>query len=135
MSAYLREFVVNSRHPDPRRVWKWGPSSTCCHHFVLIRWIPADPVDPVDPGGSGGSGAVSQIGVSFEAVLQNSPGIWYQGIWYQVPRYLVPGTKVFDTKQYRNKSKQYRNKSRQYRNRSRQYRNKSRQYRIIGSQS
>ena len=42
LGGCLREFVVNSRHPDPRRVWKWGPSSTCCHHFALsrrIRWI------------------------------------------------------------------------------------------------
>ena len=42
-SCSLREFVVNSRHPGPRRVWKVGAGA---------RWrppLPLDPVDPLDP--------------------------------------------------------------------------------------
>ena len=35
----LREFVLNSRHPGPRRVWKVGS---------VARWLPPLPVDPVD---------------------------------------------------------------------------------------
>ena len=33
--ANLREFVTcyNSRHPDPRRVWKGGSWRACSHHF------------------------------------------------------------------------------------------------------
>ncbi len=39
-SASLREFVLNSHHPDPRRAWKGGSEP---------RLLPPDPVDPVDP--------------------------------------------------------------------------------------
>ena len=36
----LREFVMNSRHPDPRRVWKVGS---------VAHWLPPLPVHPLDP--------------------------------------------------------------------------------------
>ena len=29
--------MFNSRHPDSRRVWRWGPSSGSRHHFRRIR--------------------------------------------------------------------------------------------------
>ena len=28
---------VNYRHPGPGRVWKGGPSHSCCHHFGISR--------------------------------------------------------------------------------------------------
>ena len=40
----LREFVLNSRHPGPRRVWKVGS---------VARWLPPLPRDPLSPAGSG----------------------------------------------------------------------------------
>ena len=39
-SANLREFVLNSRHPGPRRVWKVGS---------VARWLPPLPLARVDP--------------------------------------------------------------------------------------
>ena len=39
----LREFVLNSRHPDPRRVWKGGSEPR------LLTPDPEDPLDPADP--------------------------------------------------------------------------------------
>ena len=36
----MREFVLNSRHPDPRRVWKVGSGAH------LPTPFPRDPVDP-----------------------------------------------------------------------------------------
>ena len=39
----LREFVFNSRHPDPRRVWKGGSQP---HFLTPLRADPADPADP-----------------------------------------------------------------------------------------
>ena len=41
--SILMEFV-NSRHPDPRRVWKGGPEPQ------LMTFDPLDPLDPRDPG-------------------------------------------------------------------------------------
>ena len=43
----LREFVENSRHPDPRRVRNGGPELRL---MALIRWKVVDPEDPEDPG-------------------------------------------------------------------------------------
>ena len=34
----MKEFVLNSRHPGPRRVWKVGSVAHCFHHFRLIRF-------------------------------------------------------------------------------------------------
>ena len=34
---------MNSRHPDPRRVWKVGSGAR------LLPPLPADPADPADP--------------------------------------------------------------------------------------
>ena len=34
---YLREFVLNYRHPDSLRVWEGGPSRPSCHHFITSR--------------------------------------------------------------------------------------------------
>ena len=31
--------LLNYRNPDPRRVWRWGPSCSSLRHFVGIRWI------------------------------------------------------------------------------------------------
>ena len=45
----LREFVLNSRHPGPRRVWKVGS---------VARWLPPLPASPA------GSGSVYQTMVS-----------------------------------------------------------------------
>ena len=42
----LREFVLNSRHPDPRRVWKVGSGARLA--TALCR-DPGDPGDPRDP--------------------------------------------------------------------------------------
>ena len=39
----MREFVLNSRHPDPRRVWKGGPEGG------FGTPDPLDPLDPEDP--------------------------------------------------------------------------------------
>ncbi len=37
---------MNSRHPDPRRVWKVG---SVAHWLPPLPLNPLDPVDPVDP--------------------------------------------------------------------------------------
>ena len=53
MKPNLREFVLNSRHPDPRRVWKGGPEGGFVTPDPLDpvdRLDPLDPVDPLDPG-------------------------------------------------------------------------------------
>ena len=39
-SSYLREFVLNSRHPGPRRVWKVGSEQ---------QLLPPHNRDPLDP--------------------------------------------------------------------------------------
>ena len=36
---YLRDFVLNSRHLGPRRVWKGGSEPRAEPHFRRIRWI------------------------------------------------------------------------------------------------
>ena len=43
LESCLREFVVNSRHPGPRRVWKVGSEQQ------LLPPLPGNPRDPVDP--------------------------------------------------------------------------------------
>ena len=35
--SYLREFVLNSRHPDPRRAWKGGAKPQVVDEIVGIR--------------------------------------------------------------------------------------------------
>ena len=35
----LREFVLNSRHPEPRRAWKGGPEEGLRDTIRWIRWI------------------------------------------------------------------------------------------------
>ena len=48
-TIHLREFVLNSRHPDPRRVWKggpeggWGTRSAGSGGSGVIRGIRGDP--------------------------------------------------------------------------------------------
>ena len=49
MNIYLRELLVNSRHPDPRRVWKGGAEPRFVDHIRGIRGIGRDPGDPGDP--------------------------------------------------------------------------------------
>ena len=51
-SPVLREFVFNSRHPDPRRAC-WGGSEQ--------RLLTPDPADPADCSGSAGSADEFQI--------------------------------------------------------------------------
>ena len=48
-TRHLREFVENSRHPDPRRVGKGGPELRLLTLIVRDPLDPVDPVDPVDP--------------------------------------------------------------------------------------
>ena len=52
---HLREFVLNSRHPDPRRVWKGGPEGG-------LR-------DMAGSGGSGGSGESGESGDEFPKTM------------------------------------------------------------------
>ena len=56
----LREFVLNSRHPDPRRVWKGGSEP---------RLMPPLPGDLTGKSGSAGSADEFQI-VHFPSFLQ-----------------------------------------------------------------
>ena len=49
----MREFVLNSHHPDPRRVRKGGPKLRLLTPDLLDPVDPLDPLDPVDPVESG----------------------------------------------------------------------------------
>ena len=62
----LREFVLNSRHPDPRRAWKGGAEPRVVDQIIGIPRDPGHPGDPGDPGRS------SQPLIPFEAVLKKS---------------------------------------------------------------
>ena len=56
---YLRGFVWNSRHPDPRRAWKGGPEPR------LLTPDPLDPLDPADPAMSSKSAKSDGVLVVF----------------------------------------------------------------------
>ncbi len=60
---YLREFVLNSRHPDPRRAWKGGSEP---------RLLPPDLVDPLDPLDRRTEFQIMQICCCFLKVLGDS---------------------------------------------------------------
>ena len=59
----LREFVLNSRHPDPRRVWKVGSGARL---LPPLRRDPRDPRDQRDPGKSSETSIFDNPSVDFE---------------------------------------------------------------------
>ena len=61
--------MFNSRHPDPRRVWKGGSE------LRFTTSLPVDPLDPVDPRMN------SQPMIPFGAVLKKSIG-WRSGAFF-----------------------------------------------------
>ena len=63
----LREFVLNSRHPDPRRVWKVGPGSH------LLTPLPGDPRECRDPGESSQTLILDNPSITFSPFPRKMP--------------------------------------------------------------
>ena len=59
----LREFVLNSRHPDPRRVWKVGSGAR------LLPPLRRDQLDSRDPGENSETSIFDNPSVDFEKKL------------------------------------------------------------------
>ena len=66
---HLREFVLNSRHPDPRRVWKVGSGAHLLPSLLgdpRDPQDPQDPRDPRDPGENSEASIFSNLSVAFD---------------------------------------------------------------------
>ena len=63
---YFEGVCLNSRHPDPRRVWKWGSEQ----QSMTPDWLRAGAAPGAGAAGAApGAGGVFQSRVSFEAVF------------------------------------------------------------------